>query len=171
MSIHRDISGVAVVRRGIDKINSAPLWHFRCDVRPVLAVVGGNLKKPIICACPYRSLFYWRFSKCKHSVVILDRSDVVRQRAATWLLFRFVVAREITTDLCPALSVIRGFENALARGVNHIRVMRRKYERRNPLKTMVEIDGAVPRIIDRHGTNVLHFLFILIVAVDIAFVV
>src|SRR5205809_7520565 len=155
MSIHRDIGGVAVLRRWFDQIDRAPLGHFRCDVRPMLAVVGGNLNEPIICACPEGSLFYWRFSQRKHRVVIFDRSNVVRQRAATWLLLRFIVAREITTDLCPALSVIRGFENALARCVDHIRVMRRKYERRDPLKTMGEIDGAMPRVIDRNGTNVL----------------
>src|SRR5207244_6758710 len=135
MPIHRHISGAAVVRRGFDQIDRAPLAHFRCDVRPMLAVVGGNLNEPIICACPEGSLFYWRFSQRKHRVVIFDRSDVVRQRAATWLLFRFIVAREITTDLCPALSVIGGFENALPRCVNHIWVMRRKYELRDPLKT------------------------------------
>src|SRR5205085_12619078 len=137
----------------------------------MLAIVDGNLNKAIICACPERSLIYWRFRKGKHRVVILDASDVVRQRSATWLLFRFVVAREITADLRPALSVIGGFENALARCVDHIRVMRRKHERRDPLKAMDKIDSAMSRIIDRHGTNVLHFLFIFIVAIDEAFVV
>ncbi len=71
-----------------------------------------------------RSFFYWRFRERKDRVVIFDRSDVVRQRTAAWLLFRFVVAREITADLCPALSVIGRFENAFARGVEHVRVVR-----------------------------------------------
>ncbi len=137
----------------------------------MLAVVSGDLNEPIVGACPERSLFYWRFGQRKHRVVILDRSDVVRQRTATWLLFRFVVAREIAADLRPALSVIRRFENAFARCVNHIGVMRRKHERRDPLKTMDEIDSAMSGVIDRNGTNVLHFLFTFIVAIDEAFVV
>ena len=32
MSIHRDVSSVAVVRRGINQIDSTPLRHFRRDV-------------------------------------------------------------------------------------------------------------------------------------------
>src|SRR5215472_11003822 len=137
----------------------------------MLAIVGRNLNEPIICACPERSLLYWRFRQREHRVVILDRGDVIRQRATTWLLLRLIVAREIATDLCPALSAIRRFENAFACCVNHIGVMRRNHERRDPLKTMDEIGSAMPRVIDRNGTNVLHFLLTSIVAIDEAFVV
>ena len=78
MSVHRHISGVAVVRRRFDQIHSAPLRHFRGNVRPMLTVIGGDLHEAIVCACPDRALFYWRFGQCKNGVVIFDRSDVVR---------------------------------------------------------------------------------------------
>src|SRR5205814_10607253 len=81
----------------------------------------------------------------------------------TWLLFRFVVAREIAADLRPAVSVIGGFENALARCVNYIGVMRRKHERRDPLETMGDICRAMAGIVERNGTDILHFLFIFII--------
>src|SRR5437762_11503270 len=132
----------------------------------MLAIVGGNLNKPIICACPERSLIYWRFRQGKHRVVILDGSDVVRQRTAAWLLFRFVVAREITADLRPVLSVIGGFENALRRGVEHIRIVRRKHQRCDPLEPVDKIDSAVSRIIQRNGTDVLYVLLIFVIATD-----
>ena len=36
---------------------------------------------------------------------------------------------------------------------------------------MRQIDGAVARIINRHRTNVLHFLFVFVVTIDEAFAV
>src|SRR5215831_16371606 len=49
--------------------------------------------------------------------------------------------------------------------------MRRKHQRRDPLKTMRQIDGAVTGVIDWHRTDVLYFLFVFVVAVDQAFIV
>ncbi len=49
--------------------------------------------------------------------------------------------------------------------------MRRKHQRRDPLKTMGEIDGAVTGIIERQWTDVLHFLLVLVVAIDEPFAV
>src|SRR6266403_2667650 len=63
------------------------------------------------------------------------------------------------------------FEDAFASGVQDVRVVRRKHQRRDPLKPMGKIDSAVPGIIERDGTNVLHLLFIFVVAIDVAFVV
>src|SRR5215211_3740805 len=49
--------------------------------------------------------------------------------------------------------------------------MRRKHQRRDPLKTVGKIGGAVTRVVDRHRTDVLYFLFVFVVTVDEAFVV
>ena len=72
----------------------------------MLAIVSRNMNEPVICACPQRSLVYWRLRQRKYRVVVFDRSDVVCQRTAAWLLFGFVVASEIAANLRPALSVI-----------------------------------------------------------------
>ena len=60
--------------------------------------------------------------------------------------------------------MIGRFENALRRRVEHVRVVWRQHKRRNPLETMDHIDGPVSRIIERNGANVLHVLFVFIVA-------
>src|SRR5438552_14534522 len=49
--------------------------------------------------------------------------------------------------------------------------MRRKRQRRDPLKTMRKIDRAMTGVINRHRTDVLYLLFVFVVAVDEAFVV
>src|SRR5437016_6440717 len=134
----------------------------------MLPVIRRDVDEPVICACPDGSFCYWGFSQRKDCVVVFDRSDVVRQRTAAWLLFRFVVAREITADLRPLLSVIGGFENALRRGVEHIRIVRRKHQRRDPLEPVDKIDSAVSRIIQRNGTDVLYVLLIFVIATDVA---
>src|SRR5206468_5584551 len=46
-----------------------------------------------------------------------------------------------------------------------------KHERRDPLKTMGKINSAMPGIVQRNRTNVLHVLFIFVVASEVAFVV
>ena len=78
MAIHCKVSCVPVVRRCLDGIDSAPLRHFRRDVRPMLAIVGSHLNESVVCAGPNGSLFHWRLGKRKHSVVIFDGSNVVR---------------------------------------------------------------------------------------------
>ena len=72
MSIYRDVRGVAVVGRRINKIDSAPLRHFRRDLRPMLAVVSCDVEQSIVRSGPERSLFYRRFRQRKHCVVIFD---------------------------------------------------------------------------------------------------
>src|SRR4029077_16265917 len=124
MSIHGDVSGIAVVWRWIDQIDSAPFRHFRRDLRPMLAVVSCDVDQSIVRSGPERSLFYRRFRERKNRVVIFDRSNVVRQGAAAWLLFTLVVACEIAADLRPGLSVIGGFENAFAARVEDVRIVR-----------------------------------------------
>src|SRR5215470_16898613 len=116
----------------------------------MLAVVSCDVKQPIVRACPKRSLVDRRLRQSEHRVVVFDGGDVICQGAAAWLLFGFVVQCEIATDLCPALTVVGRFENAFRRSVEDIRVMWRKHQRRDPLKTMGEIDGAVTGIIEWH---------------------
>src|SRR6266480_4464156 len=72
MSIHRHISRVAVVGRRFDEIDSTPVRHFRCGVRPMLAVISRDLDETVVCACPDGSFCYWRFSQRKYRIVILD---------------------------------------------------------------------------------------------------
>ena len=84
------------------------------------------------------------------------------------MLLRFVVAREVTADLRPALAVIGRFEDAFASGVEHVGIVRRKHEWRDPLKTMGKIDGSVPCVIQRPDTYVLHFFFIFVVTINVA---
>src|SRR3989442_984825 len=137
----------------------------------MLPVIRGDLNETNICNCPDGYFCSWGFSQRKDCVVVFDRSDVVRQRTAAWLLFRFVIACEIIADLSPALSVIGRFENALRGGVEHIRIVRRKHQRRDPLKPVRQIDSAVSRIIQRNGTDVLYVLLIFVIATDVSFTV
>src|SRR5207253_9598072 len=87
-------------------------------------------------------------------VTLFPYTTLFRSRAAAWLLFGFIVARQIAADLRPALPMIAGFENALRCRVEDIGIMRRKGERRHPLKTMNNIGRAVSGIIqDRKSTR------------------
>src|SRR5262245_38350796 len=49
--------------------------------------------------------------------------------------------------------------------------MRRKHQRRDPLKTMLQIGGAMTGVIEWQRANVLYFLFVFVVAVNETFVV
>ena len=49
--------------------------------------------------------------------------------------------------------------------------MRRKHQRRDPLKTVGKIDRAMTSVVDRHRTDVSRFFFLFVVASDEAFVV
>ncbi len=68
--------------------------------------------------------FFGDSASAKIGVVIFHAGDVVGERTAAWLLFRFVIFRQVVADLSPALAVIGGFENAFRRGVDHIWIMR-----------------------------------------------
>src|ERR1700736_4503473 len=103
MSIYRNKSRVRVVRRRIDKIDSAPLRHFWSHVRPMSAVVSGQLNHAIVGARPQRALLHWRFRQSENRVVIFNRRDVVGERTAARLLFALVVTRKIAADCGPAL--------------------------------------------------------------------
>ncbi|MES4787670.1 MAG: hypothetical protein C4294_19780, partial [Nitrospiraceae bacterium] len=87
------------------------------------------------------------------------------------LLREFVVARQIAADLRPTVPLIGGSKNALRRGVEHIRIMRRKHQRRDPLKAMGKIGGAVARVINRPNADVLLLMSAVIVTSDPAFFV
>ena len=166
MPIHSNICSVGIVRRRIDEADSAPLGHLRRDIRPMLSVVRRDMNKSIICARPQGSFFHRRLSEGKDSVVIFNRSNVISQRATAWLLFRFIVARQITADLCPALSVIGRFKNALRSRIQNLGIMWRKSQWRYPLKTMNKISRAVTGIINRQDANVLDFFLGLVVTID-----
>ena len=97
--IHRDIGGVGIEGRGFDEVDRAPLGHLWRNIAPMLSVVGGDVNKSVVRAGPERSLFHRRFSERENGVVIFDRRDVVSQRAAAWLLLRFVVSRQVVADL------------------------------------------------------------------------
>src|SRR5438094_9644560 len=129
----------------------------------MLAVIARDVDYSIVRAGPDRSFFYRGLRERKDRVVIFNRRNVVCKRAAAWLLFAFIVARQIAADLGPALAVIGRFENALRRRVEHVRVVWRQHKRRNPLETMGHIDGPVSGIIERDGTDVLHLFFAFIV--------
>src|SRR6266700_7376038 len=129
----------------------------------MLAVIGRDLNQSIVRSGPDRSFFYRGLREREDRVVIFNRRNVVCKRAAAWLLFAFVVTREIAANLGPALAVIGGFENAFSRCVEHVRVMWGQHERRHPLETMSHIDRAVPSVIERNGANVLHLFFAFIV--------
>src|SRR5207249_8679754 len=111
------------------------------------------------------------FSQRKDGIVIFHARDVIGERTATWLLFRFIILRQVIADLGPAHAVIGRFKNAFRRGVEHIWIMRRKKERRDPLETMQKIDRAVAGMVHRPHTDVLSFFLVLIVANDVAFAV
>src|SRR6266705_3596465 len=49
--------------------------------------------------------------------------------------------------------------------------MRRKHQRRDPLKTVGKIDRAMTSVVDRHRTDVSRFFFLFVVAINEAFVV
>src|SRR4030095_7077824 len=137
----------------------------------MLSVIGREVYESIIRAGPQCSLFYRRLGECKHGVVIFNRSDVVSQRPAAWLLFGFIVASQIAADLRPALTVIGRFENALCSGVQNVGVMWRKREWRYPLETMNNIGGAMTRIVQRQDADVLRFFPGLVVTIDGVFVI
>src|SRR5207237_7615582 len=115
-----------------------------------------------------RSLFFRRFGQRKNGVVIFHARDVVGERTATRLLFRFIVFRQVIADLGPARAMIGRFKNAFRGGVEHIWIMRRKKERRDPLKTMQKIDRDMPGMVHRPNADVLSFFLVLIVANDVA---
>ena len=137
----------------------------------MLSVIRCYVNKSIIGAGPERSLFYRRLREREHGIEIFNGSDVVCQRTAAWLLFGFVVARQIAADLHPTLSVVGRFENALCARVQNVGVMWGKREWRYPLKTMSHIGGTVAGIVQRKDANVLRFLLSLIVTRDGVFVV
>src|SRR6266478_1943158 len=58
MAIHCDVRSIAVMGRWIDEIDSAPLRHFRRDLRPMLSVIGCDVEQSIICSSPERSFFH-----------------------------------------------------------------------------------------------------------------
>src|SRR5262245_39322423 len=49
--------------------------------------------------------------------------------------------------------------------------MRRKHQRRDPLKAMLQIAGPMTSVIEWHRTNVLYFFFVFVVPVNETFVV
>ena len=59
----------------------------------MLAVIGRDLNQSIVRSGPDRFFFYRGFRERKNRVVVFDRSNVVCERPATWLLFTFVVTR------------------------------------------------------------------------------
>src|SRR5207249_8439223 len=104
-------------------------------------------------------------------VVIFHARDVIGQRAAAWLLFRFIIFRQVIADLGPAHAVIGRFKDAFRRGVEHIWIMRRKEEWGDPLETMQKIGRAVAGMVHRPHADILSFFLVLIVSNDVALAV
>ena len=86
-------------------------------------------------------------------------------------MFALVVTSEIGADLRPILSVIGRFKNRFGGGINHVGVVRRKKQWRDPLKAMKKIDRAVPGIILRPDAHVLILLLTFFVTRDVALAV
>ena len=93
VTVNCDVGPGRVVRRRIDNRDRAPLRHLWRNVRPALAVISCDMHQSVIRPGPERSLFFWRFRQRENGIVIFDARDVIGERTATWLLFRFIVFR------------------------------------------------------------------------------
>ena len=129
------------------------------------------MDEAIVCAGPQHSLLLRRFRERENRVVILDRGDVVGERPAARLLFAFVVPRQVFADCFPTVALVGRLEDAFRGGVNHIGIMRRNQQRRDPLEAVREIDRAVAGIVERENARIVRVLFVLIVNRQVTFVV
>src|SRR5262245_34854264 len=100
------------------------------------------MHQAIIRAYPDSAFFNRRFHNSKNGAVVLDAGVVFGYWSSGRSLFGFIVSREISADLLPALSFIGRFEEHIRRGVKGIRVMRRKDDWKIPLETVFQIRSA-----------------------------
>src|SRR5439155_23460573 len=106
-------------------------------------------QEALVRAGPEHAFLNRRFGQGKDHVVIFYAGDVVLDRTAARLLFALIIAGEIATDLRPSLAVVSRSEDRLACGINRVGIMRRKNERRNPLKAVNLIFCAMSGLIYR----------------------
>ena len=144
MPIDGHIRGPGIERRRIDLADPAPLRHIlRRNVRPGLAFVLRQLNQAVIRAHPQQSLGDRRFRQRKYRVVIFRAGVVERDVAARNFLFLLVVARQIRADRLPVHAAVGRLKQPLAAVIQRVRIVRRKQDRRGPLKTMLQVRRPV----------------------------
>src|SRR5581483_2282005 len=144
MAVDGNVSRAGIVRRGFNQADAAPLRQILwSDVSPVLSAVARQLNQSVIGACPDQAARKRRLRDAEHGVVILGASIVDRDGATRGLLLAFVVAGEVGTDRFPMHASIGGLEDTFAPVIDSVGVMGRNDQRRSPLKTVLEIRGAI----------------------------
>src|SRR5207245_1059252 len=72
------------------------------DVRPCGTAVARDPDEAVVGAGPEQALLHRRLGKRENRVVVLDRSDVERDRSSRGMLLALVVARQVLADGGPA---------------------------------------------------------------------
>src|SRR5437868_3269008 len=93
----------------------------------------------VIRPSPDGSLLNRRLDHREDHVVVLDARVVLCDWTAGRALLGAVVASQVSADYLPALPFIRRFVQVIARGVKHLRIVRRKDYREIPLETIFQI--------------------------------
>ena len=123
--------------------NHGPLRQ-RCwrDVRPCLAVVPGQVDQAVVRASPEDPRLMGRFDKSKDRGIVLGTGGVARDGATRWPKLGDVVPRQVRSDGLPTGTLVRGAKDDVARGIEHVRVVRGEDDGIRPLEAIFEVSGA-----------------------------
>ena len=140
----RDVQTTGFGWMGLDRVNLAPLWHFRWrHVFPVFTRVARDVNQPVVAAAPNRFIVLNRFASCKDRAVVLDAGVVLGDRSTRRTKFRFIIPSQIATDLFPRLTFISRLEQNVGCSEQRFRIMPREEDWKVPLKTKLAITGSV----------------------------
>src|SRR5262249_30767475 len=78
--------------------------------------------------------------------VVLGAGGVTRDRAAGGAELGLVVAGEVRRERLPGGALVRGAEDVVTAGIEHVGVVRRDQDRVGPLEAVLEVLGAVAAV-------------------------
>ena len=122
---------------------------------PIFSIILRNVHKTVVRTCPKNALFHRRFRKSEdvgegfRTRIVFCNNTTRRLRGVR------IVPRQIGRNDFPRRPIIRRFVDKLRRCINRFRVVRRKNNRKSPLKTEFHCLRSITQILNRIRGNVL----------------
>src|SRR6185437_9285555 len=157
VAVERDIDGVAIGVRGVDRADPAFLrkpLDIADDVGPMRAAIVGDLNVAIVRAGPQGFRIELAFGERDDGAVKLGGGVIGRDGAAAELFLLFVVGGEIAADLRPGIAAVGGFEDDVCAVIDDVWIEFRHQDRRVPIEAVFQHVIAGARGGDGVGLNV-----------------
>jgi len=116
---------------------------FGRDIGPVFSFIARIWIRPSSVPTHSNPLVIGDSASAKIGVVVLGTRIVQGDFTPGNILLGLVIARQVRTDCLPMRATVRGLEQAFARVIQRVGIVRRNQNGRGPLETVFQVAGSV----------------------------